>query len=202
MPKILPKKRQEFDEKYFHYQRDFLSEKEAEQLLICLWQDLDWQQYEITLFGRKIAQPRLSAWYGDPGTKYRYSGLNLEPLAWKPRLLTLKKKLDAQVGCTFNSVLANAYRSGEDSMGWHSDNEPELLTDPIIAAISLGEKRRFLLKKSGESQSRGILLEPGSLLLMKRGCQRIFQHSLPKTRVATGLRISLTFRQIRNQLPL
>jgi alkylated DNA repair dioxygenase AlkB len=162
-----------------------------------LWQNLEWQQHQITLFGRSVAQPRLSAWYGDPGTSYRYSGLQLEPLAWQPSLLELKNNLNRQLQYPFNSVLANAYRDGSDSMGWHADNESELGSHPVIAAISLGAVRRFLIRKTGESQSSGLLLEHGSLLLMKGACQQVYQHSLPKTRLPVGLRISLTFRRIR-----
>jgi len=189
------------DENFFWYQHDFLSGSETESMLVCLWQQLQWQQHEIFLFGRKVAQPRLSAWYGAPEARYRYSGLQLEPLAWHPVLLSLQEKIENRIQHKFNSVLANAYRDGNDSMGWHADDEPELGMNPLVASVSLGARRRFLVRKKGESRSSGMWLEAGSLLVMKRGCQQIYQHSLPKTRKPIGLRINLTFRQVRYQLP-
>jgi len=191
----------EIDRNFFAYHRMFLAPVEADRLLSDLWDQLDWKQHEIMLFGRKIAQPRLSAWYGDPEARYRYSGLQLEPLPWHPLLLGLKNKLEDHLRHEFNSVLANAYRDGKDSMGWHSDDEPELGAEPLVASLSLGSERRFLVRKKGDSRSTGIWLEHGSLLLMKRGCQEIYQHSLPKTQKQSRLRINLTFRQILNQFP-
>ena len=191
----------EIDRNFFVYHRMFLAPVEADRLLSALWDQLDWKQHEIMLFGRKVAQPRLSAWYGDPEARYRYSGLQLEPLPWHPLLLGLKNKLEDHFRQEFNSVLANAYRDEKDSMGWHSDDEPELGAEPVVASLSLGSERRFLVRKKGDSHSSGLALGHGSLLLMKQGCQEIYQHSLPKTRQQSGLRINLTFRQIVNQFP-
>ena len=191
----------EIDPNFFTYKPLFLAATEANRLLTTLWDQLDWKQYEITLFGRRVAQPRLSAWYGAAEARYRYSGLQLEPLPWHPLLLGLKNKLEDHFRQEFNSVLANAYRDGKDSMGWHSDDEPELGAKPLVASLSLGSERRFLVRKKGDSRSSGLALEHGSLLLMKQGCQEIYQHSLPKTRQQSGLRINLTFRQIVNQFP-
>jgi alkylated DNA repair dioxygenase AlkB len=189
------------DDDFFCYQSGFIAPGEAKLLATRLWDQLAWQQYEISLFGRRVAQPRLSAWYGADEARYRYSGLQLDPLPWHPLLFDLKTRLEGRLRQDFNSVLANAYRDGRDSMGWHSDDEPELGRRPLVASISLGTERRFLVRKKGASRAAAIWLEGGSLLVMKCGCQEIYQHSVPKTQKAVGLRINLTFRQIRNQPP-
>jgi len=189
------------EDDFFCYQSGFIAPRESKLLVSWLWEQLAWRQYDITLFGRRVAQPRLSAWYGADEARYRYSGLQLDPLPWNPLLFDLKTKLEAELQQDFNSVLANAYRDGRDSMGWHSDDEAELGPRPLVASISLGAERRFLVRRKGASRSAEFLLECGSLLLMKRGCQEIYQHSVPKTQKPVGLRINLTFRQINNQPP-
>jgi alkylated DNA repair dioxygenase AlkB len=186
-----------FNSDELEYVDHFIDSGEAGSVLERLWQDLAWRQEYIFIFGRRVLQPRLTAWYGDPGTTYSYSGLTLEPLPWHEDLLELKTRLENYLGRPFNSVLANAYRDGRDSMGWHSDDEAELGTRPAIASISLGAERRFVLRSKGDKQSRGLNLGHGSLLVMKGDCQRIYQHSLPKTSREAGLRINLTYRFIR-----
>jgi len=184
------------DENFFSYQRRFISPSESTGLMRILWNELAWAQYELTLFGRRVAQPRLTAWYGDAEARYRYSGLNLVPLNWHPALLRLRDRLEDHLAEPFNSVLANAYRDGDDSMGWHSDNEKELGERPLVASISLGAERLFRVRHVNRRASGGIWLESGSLLVMKRGCQQVYQHALPKTRTVNGMRINLTFRTI------
>lgn len=183
----------------FEYLPAFVGSGSADRMLERLWRELEWSQPSIRLFGRLVQQPRLVAWYGDPGAVYRYSGLRLEPLPWHPLLQSLRRRIGQHCGHPFNSVLANAYRDGGDSMGWHSDDEPELGPRPVIASLSLGAPRRFLLRhrdrERGE-RSCGLVLEHGSLLLMTGDSQRLFQHSLPRSRQAVGLRINLTFRRI------
>lgn len=199
---------------FFDYIPRFLDEAEGGDLLVRLWRELDWSQREVTLYGQRVMQPRLVAWYGDPGAVYSYSGLTLQPLPWHPLLLDLRRRIEAGTGHPFNAVLANAYRDGRDSMGWHADNEKELGPRAVIASLSLGAPRRFLLRaarpqagakagvKTGVGAgSFGMTLEPGSLLLMKAGCQQRYQHALPRTRRATGLRINLTYRWIVVQAP-
>jgi alkylated DNA repair dioxygenase AlkB len=186
------------DPEFFDYHPNFIEPRKADAFLHRLWEELDWVQKEITLFGRKVMQPRLIAWHGDPGSVYRYSGLSLNPEPWRPVLMALRQRLEEFTGQPFNAVLANAYRDGRDSMGWHRDNENELGSDPFIASLSFGEDRRFLVRKKGE-KSVGITLQHGSLLVMKRGCQQRFQHALPKTARDAGLRIKLTYRDIRDQ---
>jgi alkylated DNA repair dioxygenase AlkB len=186
----------------FHYLPGFLARPEADRLFQDLWAGLDWEQREIVLFGRRRLQPRLVAWYGDSGAAYRYSGVTLQPRPWPPTLRAVRRRVEQQAGCAFNSVLANAYRDGADSMGWHSDDEPELGPRPCIASLSLGAARVFLLRPRGRepgvrrTSSRRVL-EHGSLLLMRGDSQARFQHAVPKTRRPVGVRINLTFRFVQ-----
>jgi alkylated DNA repair dioxygenase AlkB len=138
------------------------------------------------------------AWYADAGVRYRYSGLQLDAVPLPQALHALRRQLERDIGREFNSVLLNAYRNGDDSMGWHADNEPELCAQPVIASLSLGEQRRFRLRPRAGGASLGLDLEHGSLLLMQGSSQSCWQHAVPKTRRPVGLRINLTFRQIRN----
>jgi alkylated DNA repair dioxygenase AlkB len=180
------------------YTPGWLTTPEADNLLQLLHQSLQWQQQPIRMFGKMVMQPRLTAWYGDKGAAYTYSGLRHDPLPFTPALEQLRTRLQTETGHTFNSVLCNLYRTGADSMGWHSDNEPELGPDPVIASISLGQRRRFLLRHKQNQQIKHTLpLEHGSLLLMHGPTQVNWQHSLPKSNTAKGQRINLTFRHIQ-----
>jgi alkylated DNA repair dioxygenase AlkB len=195
------------DPRLFAYAPRFLAKPEADRMLERLWRELDWSQKEIRLFGRRLLQPRLVAWYGDPEAVYSYSGLRLEPLPWHPLLLQLRERIQLFSGHRFNSVLANAYRDGRDSMGWHSDDERELGRNPVIASLSLGATRRFLLRpREVEPGVRraSLALAPGhgSLLLMQGDSQQRFQHALPRSRQAVGLRINLTYRLVSDQAPV
>jgi len=180
----------------FQYIGNFLDSVQAFHLLRKLYAELDWQQQEIRLFGRRLLQPRLSCWYGDEDAQYCYSGLRLNPLPWHPELCRLRHMLQETLQFQFNSVLANAYRDGRDSMGWHADNEKELGEEPLIASLSLGASRRFLLRTRKGNETRCLQLEHGSLLLMRGKSQKDYRHAVPKTRKAVGLRINLTFRRI------
>jgi alkylated DNA repair dioxygenase AlkB len=191
----------DFDNDALQYVEGFVDQAEADELLDRLGGELRWRQEKILLFGRRVKQPRLTAWYGDPEARYQYSGLSLEPMPWHPLLARLRHRLELALHHRFNSVLANAYRHGRDSMGWHCDDEPELGAQPLIASLSLGAERRFLLRRKGARQSSGMVLSHGSLLVMKGECQETFQHCVPKTAKPTGLRINLTFRLIRTQPP-
>lgn len=165
-------------------------------MLQTLWQDLPWQQKAIRLFGREVMQPRLICWQSDPEVIYTYSGLTLHPAAWHPGLERLRLRLNAEWGLDFNSVLVNAYRDGQDSMGWHADDEPELGPEPAIASISLGAARTFRWREKRGHHSAGVVLQSGSLLLLTGPFQQRYQHSVPKTSRESGLRINLTFRKI------
>ena len=144
------------------------------------------------------ASPRLSAWYGDPSARYAYSGLSLEPIPWFPVLAEIKAEVEAASGAVFNSVLANLYRDGADSMGWHSDDEPELGERPVIASASFGAIRRFRLRHRHrrELDPVAVPLNHGSLLIMKGDTQSNWKHQIPKTRKVSEPRVNLTFRTI------
>lgn len=175
----------------------WLDETSADRLLEALRDGIAWENHRVVLFGREHASPRLSCWIGDPGTAYRYSGTLFEPRPWPPLLLPVRERLCAELGTAFNSVLANRYRNGQDCMGWHSDAEPELGTEPVIASLSLGATRRFVLKHRRDPQLRqAIELPHGSLLVMAGATQRHYRHALPRTARPVGERINLTFRRI------
>jgi alkylated DNA repair dioxygenase AlkB len=152
------------------------------------------------MYGKRIAVPRLTAWFGDAETNYTYSGLTMVPEPWTPELLELKSRLEPRArGTTFNSVLLNLYRDGNDSVAWHSDDEPELGRNPVIASLSLGQARSFRLKHDHDDSIPPVQIEltHGSLLVMSGALQHHWKHQLPKRRsVNLGPRINLTFRQI------
>lgn len=150
----------------------------------------------IVLYGRSISSPRLSAWHGDSDAVYRYSGLRLEPAPWTPILLDVRERVEALAAARFNSVLLNLYRDGQDSMGWHSDDEPELGRNPLIASISLGAARRFLLQHKKRRLRLEWLLEDGDVLVLGGTTQHCWRHHVPKIRQPMGPRINLTFRWI------
>ena len=179
------------------YQPHWLVPERADQLFEQLLAEVSWRQDTINLFGSAHNLPRLQAWYGDPGTRYSYSGLSMEPLSWLPGLAELRLELQNSLQLPFNSVLVNLYRNGRDSNGWHADNEPELGPHPAIASVSLGATRRFRLRKiSDKRQTHAIDLAHGSLLVMESGVQEIWQHQLAKTARPVAERINLTFRNI------
>src|SRR6266545_5964435 len=174
----------------------WLSHDEADAALAALRDELPWEQREIVLFGRRILQPRLIAWAGDLG--YRYSGQTLEPRAFTPAASLLLARVRAQAGAPCNHVLANRYRSGDDSMGLHSDDEPELGPDPVVAIVSLGAARRLVIKprRKADRTRHDLELGHGALLVMGGACQRHYVHGVPRQAGARGERISLTFRRL------
>lgn len=179
--------------------QQFLNTDQADTLYQQLSQELNWRQDNIRMFGRIVAIPRLQVFQGEPGIRYHYSGLTLETETWHPAINALRHKIEQVCGYRFNSVLINFYRNGQDGMGWHSDDEPELGTNPTIASVTLGQPRRFLLRhKSDKAIPRQeLLLEHGSLLIMADQLQHHWQHSIPKTKRIMQGRINLTFRLTR-----
>ena len=177
---------------------NWLGEHQALDLFDRLRQSLQWEQSHIRLYGRGVSIPRLNAWYADAACEYRYSGYQMPRHDWSEELLMLREKLQLATGLSFNSVLANLYRDGNDSVGWHSDDEPELGHNPVIASISLGEVRRFCLRHKRNQEIADIELMPGSgsLLIMAGSTQHNWKHCLPKTRKSTSARINLTFRRV------
>lgn len=179
------------------HRTSWLDSGDAEALQARLRDEVPWSVHRIRLFGRWVDSPRLSCWMGDPEASYRYSGARFEPEPWHPAIRELLPRLEADCGARFNSVLLNRYRHGGDSMGWHSDDEPELGAEPVIASLSLGAERRFLLRMRADHTVKAEWrLADGDLLVMRADCQRVAQHALPKMARVRGERINLTFRWV------
>ena len=176
----------------------FFKQQKSDRFFDKLNRNLEWRQDQIKVFGKEIRIPRLNAWYGDEGKTYTYSGNCMSPLPWTPALILIKEKIEQEIGLNFNSVLANQYRDGKDSVSWHSDDEPELGINPVIASVSFGETRRFQLrhKSNKELEKIEIALTHGSLLIMKGTTQHYWKHQIPKTAKNIGTRINLTFRMV------
>ena len=182
-------------------QPHWLASAQADALLADLLTTIPWETHHIRLFGRELASPRLSCWIGDAGTGYTYSRTRFEPRPWPLALAALREHVEHAQATRFNSVLANLYRDGNDSMGWHSDDEPELGAQPVIASLSLGAARMFRLRRR---LPRGVRAQPadtchlqlphGSLLRMAGTTQQHYLHELPKDRSVRSARINLTFR--------
>lgn len=175
------------------YSTHYLTPAHAQALLSECLADIPWEQSQIAMFGKRVAIPRLNAWYGDH--PYTYSGTTFPPKPLTSALDQVKTKIEKDFGIVLNSVLANLYRDGKDGMGWHSDDEKMLGEHPQIASISLGDSRRFLVRnKSDKSKKTEIELSAGSLLIMQGKCQKGWEHCVPKTAKPKGLRVNLTFR--------
>jgi len=179
------------------YDPCFLERPVADVLLHELLSEVPWKQEHLRVYGREIPFPRLTAWYGDPGAIYTYSGIANRPLAWTPVLALLRERLQRTLGTCFNSVLLNLYRTGCDGMGWHADDEPELGARPVVASVSLGAVRRFELRSRQTGEVRRIELEHGSLLVMRGESQRCWEHQVPKERTVRATRVNLTFRAVQ-----
>ena len=174
-----------------------LSNQEADKLFDILKTSIIWEKHKIKLYGEVHDVPRLTAWYGDPNKSYEYSGIKLKTRLWNAGLLKIREKIETISKTIFNSVLLNLYRSGSDSVLWHSDDEPELGKNPVIGSLSLGEAREFQMKhKYNRDLKQNILLQHGSFLLMKGKTQHNWLHQIPKKKNLKGERINLTFRTI------
>ena len=183
------------------YQPDWLDAATADDWLRRLVEETPWQQPEVLLFGRYHPVPRLLAWYGDREASYRYSGMTHQPLPWTPLLSEIRQRLVDSLGQPLNGVLLNYYRDGQDSMGWHSDDERELGAEPLVASLSLGGERRFDLRRKGSTRiEHSLQLAHGSLLVMSGQTQHHWQHQVAKTRKPCAPRLNLTFRLIRTPL--
>lgn len=175
---------------------NFLGQEEALSLYEVLSSEIIWRQDEIKIFGKTYLQPRKTAIYGDKGISYTYSGITMPVNPWTPDLIELKKKVEEKSESKFNFVLLNWYRNGQDSMGWHSDDEKELGPNPIIASLSLGVSRdfKFRPRKNCQGDSFKVQLSNGSLLIMKGETQHFWQHAIDKSKKIDSGRINLTFR--------
>jgi alkylated DNA repair dioxygenase AlkB len=180
------------------YYPHFFDKEEADSIYTELISEIPWQQDDIRLFGKTHPQPRLTALFGNEGKPYSYSNIKMQPHPWNSLLQKIKSQVEHVSDTIFTTVLLNKYRDGKDSNGWHADNEKELGTNPIIASISFGAERTFQLKhNSDKDQKKSILLEHGSLLLMKGTTQHFWKHQIPKTAKPIGPRLNLTFRVIK-----
>jgi len=180
------------------YYPHFFDKEEADTIYAELTNEIPWQQDDIRVFGKTHPQPRLTALFGNEGKPYSYSNIKMQPHPWNLLLQKIKSKVESISDTNFTTVLLNQYRDGKDSNGWHADNEKELGTNPIIASLSFGAERTFQLKhNSDKDQKKSIVLEHGSLLLMKGTTQHCWKHQIPKTAKPVGPRINLTFRVIK-----
>ncbi|MEP6906593.1 MAG: alpha-ketoglutarate-dependent dioxygenase AlkB [Pseudoxanthomonas sp.] len=176
---------------------DWLPEAQADTLFGVLRDVIEWETHRISMFGREVDSPRLSSWIGDEGTAYTYSGARFQPQPWPTALKEVRERLAQELDADFNSVLANRYRDGRDYMGWHSDNEKTLGVQPVIASLSLGATRRFVLKhRHDKTRKLTLELPHGSLLVMRGDTQVNYRHALPRTLRPITERINLTFRHI------
>ena len=180
------------------YFAHFFDKKEADAIFRQLAKDIPWQQDDIQVFGKIHPQPRLTALFGNEGKPYSYSNIKMQPYPWTLLLQKIKSYVESVSDTNFTTVLLNQYRDGKDSNGWHADNEKELGSNPVIASVSFGSERIFQLKHNSISGlKQNIILEHGSLLLMKGTTQHFWKHQIPKTSKTIGPRINLTFRVIK-----
>lgn len=161
------------------------------------FRNIRWKQDSLKIYGKSVPLPRLTAWYGDSGAAYTYSGIKSEPNPWNDGLLHTKRRIEEITGSTFNCVLLNWYRDGQDSLSWHADDEAELGKDPVIASANFGATRDFQLRSNKNYNHKiTIPLRHGTLLVMRGELQRHWQHSVPKRAKVDGSRFNLTFRTI------
>ncbi|WP_298120035.1 alpha-ketoglutarate-dependent dioxygenase AlkB [Flavobacterium sp.] len=180
------------------YYPNFFDANQSKLLFEKLLNEIPWQQDDITVFGKTHPQPRLTALFGNEGKQYSYSNIIMQPHPWNALLMFIKSEIEAVCNENFTTVLLNLYRTGKDSNGWHADNEKELGRNPIIASVSFGAERVFHLQHNSIAEAKQkIILQNGSLLIMKDETQHFWKHQIPKTMKEIGPRINLTFRIIK-----
>jgi alkylated DNA repair dioxygenase AlkB len=186
---------------FFAHIPGFLVGPEADAARSTLEQELPWQHLPVKVFGKSVMQPRLTHYAADEGLGYTYAGLQLPSHPWHPLLLELRQRIETATGWHLNAVLCNFYRNGQDSMGWHSDDEPELGPSPAIASLSFGGPRVFrvrLKQRVAKGQDRQVQLSyelaHGDLLLMWGRSQELTQHAVPRSKRLNEPRLNLTFR--------
>lgn len=179
-----------------NYHGPILSVQDADRYFAALLADVPWKSDEVVIFGKRIQTARQVAWFGDSDFSYTYSGIARHAIAWNAAMRELKQLVERISGATYNSCLVNLYHEGSEGMSWHSDDEKELEHDAPIASLSLGAERKFAFKHKRTSAATSLLLEHGSLLMMRGSTQTHWLHSLPKSKKVTAPRINLTFRTI------
>jgi alkylated DNA repair dioxygenase AlkB len=175
------------------------NEREANRICKDLLDTIPWRQDEVVMFGKKIMTKRKVAWFADAGITYTYAGVKKAGLQWTEPLLGIKQKVESITGASYNACLLNLYHEGEDGMGWHQDNEKEIVAESSIASMSFGAVRKFAFKHAKTNERLDIELAHGSLLDMKGAIQVHWYHSLPKTKKVKQMRINLTFRRMHAQ---
>jgi len=179
-----------------NYYGPLLGVAAADQYLDALLHTIEWKNDEAMIFGRKIITKRKVAWYGEKPFEYTYSNVTKRALPWTRELLELKELIEKRTGETFNSCLLNLYHNGDEGMAWHSDGETDLKKDGAIGSLSFGAKRKFAFKHKQSGEKVELMLEHGSLLMMKGTTQTHWLHRLPPSKRITALRVNLTFRTI------
>jgi alkylated DNA repair dioxygenase AlkB len=179
-----------------NYYGKIFSQAEADHYYQKLFSEIEWKNDEAIIFGKLIVTKRKVAWYGDSEFEYTYSNRTKKALFWTTELLELKKIVEEKTGETYNSCLLNLYHSGEEGMAWHSDGEKDLKKNGAIASLSFGATRKFAFKHKESKEVVNIILEPGSLLVMKDNTQTHWLHRLPPTKMVHSPRVNLTFRTI------
>ncbi|MGN6341168.1 MAG: alpha-ketoglutarate-dependent dioxygenase AlkB family protein [Flavisolibacter sp.] len=179
-----------------NYYGKLFSREEANSYFDTLMNTIDWRNDEAVIFGKKVITKRKVAWYGEKRFQYTYSNITKYALPWTKELLALKRVIENETGETFNSCLLNLYHNGEEGMAWHSDGEADLKKDGAIGSLSLGAERKFTFKHKTTKERIEMMLEHGSLLVMKDATQTFWLHRLPPTKRITTPRINLTFRTI------
>ena len=178
------------------YDAGFYNKKEADKLYEMLMSELALRQNDIVIFGKEYKTPRLEGFYSKNGERYGYSGRRMESIPFSPVLKTICNKIESKTSQKFNSVLINLYRDGQDSNGWHSDDENELGNNPFIASLSFGEARKIQFKHKSKGYKIEEILTHGSLMLMSGSLQTFWKHQIPKTKKKKEARLNLTFRNI------
>lgn len=173
---------------------NWLSGKDADDLLLKSIETIDWRADSIRIVGKQIPIPRLQQWFGQPGTSYTYSNICLQAVGFPDWIDLIRHNVESQTGAAFNRALVNYYRDGADSVDWHADDEPELGSEPIIASLSLGVERVFQLRHRLTKQRISISLPHGSLLMMGAGIQNYWQHRIAKVANLQEPRVNFTFR--------
>jgi alkylated DNA repair dioxygenase AlkB len=181
----------------FLYIPNFFGMGQSDLFFKALLNEIEWKQEEMIMYGKSIKFPRLTAWYGDNDKPYTFSGITLSPKRWTNVLKKIKREIELKAETTFNSVLLNLYRDGNDSISWHTDAEKELGENPVIASVNFGATRKFQLRHKETNENIELYLCHGSLLIMKGELQHYWQHQVPKTKKRVGERINLTFRVIK-----
>jgi alkylated DNA repair dioxygenase AlkB len=181
------------------YYEKIVNDDEVKQLYDALLNDIHWENERVIMFGKEIVTKRKVAFFSDPSISYRYASKTKIGLPWTDSLLTIKNRVESITNESYNACLLNLYHNGEESMGWHSDNEKEIITNSSIASLSLGANRKFSFKHKVSKETVSIELENGSLLEMKGSVQTHWWHALLKSKKVTAARINLTFRQMHTQ---